>query len=587
VTTAAFYGRKSNDESDKAAEAKSIEVQRDLAEKFATARGWTLGPVFEDDGITGATYDRPGLQALLAALTSKPAPFTKLIVVEQSRIGRGDAIDTLFVVRQIERAGVEIWESRGARRISLQDDASEILTYLSGWKDKSERTKTVARVKDAAAKRFASGLVVSGGCPYGYRKTERVLGSKAGMTLLIDEAKAVVVRRIFDLAAQGMGLIRIARQMKSENTPAPTSRGWSLSGVREILHREIYVGAVVYGKQVRTGPEARERVSDPSKWTRRTDESLRIISDELWTAAHARIQASAATFLRNTKGRMLGQAERTKGLYLLSNLLVCGATTPEGASRAHGGTLCGEPLIATQRGRNLRRGYVCRGHLSKGAAYCVNATSVPMDEIHAVVVKALRETFSVESFEAHLKKTAEDDAARESRQAERGALLARLPVIATEEQRVADAIAGGAEVPVLVAKLKALQTEREIAEARVSELEGIERDLKADGETVERLRVTWGSWSGALEADPVYARQILRKVLPVPVVVRPRGTRGDRSWDFVGVGAFDGVLSGAVARGETLVSTRAGMDRTQAQTPPRAYTTVASPFEIQFSGQVA
>jgi hypothetical protein len=41
-----------------------------------------------------------------------------------------------------------------------------LLAYVSSWRDKSERTKTIARVKDNAAKRFASGLVVSG-CPYG------------------------------------------------------------------------------------------------------------------------------------------------------------------------------------------------------------------------------------------------------------------------------------------------------------------------------------------------------------------------------------------------------------------------------------
>src|SRR2546426_41546 len=137
----------------------SATVQGDLVTQFASARGWTIDPahVFVDDGVTGATYERPGLQALIAALAKKP--FTKLVIVEQSRIGRGDAIDTLFVIRKIERAGVEIWESRNGQRISLQDDASELLAFMSGWRDKSERTKTIGRVKDAAVKRFASGLV--------------------------------------------------------------------------------------------------------------------------------------------------------------------------------------------------------------------------------------------------------------------------------------------------------------------------------------------------------------------------------------------------------------------------------------------
>jgi hypothetical protein len=81
---------------------------------------------------------------------------------------------------------------------------------------------------------------------------------------------------------------------------------------------------------------------------------------------------------------------------------------------------------------------------------------------------------------------------------------------------------------VLLNAIKTRQAEREQAEARVAEIEGTKRDLHADGEAVERLRATWQSWSGALEADLVMARQILRKVLAVPVGVRPCGGRVDR-----------------------------------------------------------
>ena len=92
-----------------------------------------------------------------------------------------------------------------------------------GWRDKSERKKTITRVRDAAAKRFASGLLVSG-CPYGFIKTPREAGSKAALKLVIDEAQAAVVRRVFDLAAKGQGLIRIARQLNHESIVGPRDR---------------------------------------------------------------------------------------------------------------------------------------------------------------------------------------------------------------------------------------------------------------------------------------------------------------------------------------------------------------------------
>jgi hypothetical protein len=335
-----------------------------------------------------------------------------------------------------------------------------LLAYVSSWRDKSERTKTIARVKDNAAKRFASGLVVSG-CPYGYKKTERAVGSKAALRLIVDEAQAGIIRRIFDLAAKGQGLIRIARQLNRENIIGPRGRRWSVSGVRELLHREMYVGTLVYGKQVRTGPGTRVRVIDPTKWCRRTDESLRIVPSELWEAAHARIKATAARLLRNRDGQLLAQVEAIKGRgqYLLSGFLVCGArkigtqAVPGFPGIVLHGDICGEPMVATKRGRGATSVYVCRGW-REGRDSCEGRAGVPMAEMDGAVISSLRRTFSTESFEAHLRQVADDVEAREQRRAEREHLLAEIPKLAAAEVRLAKAIARTDEADALVAELK-------------------------------------------------------------------------------------------------------------------------------------
>src|SRR4029450_2489288 len=221
TTVAAVYIRKSNDQQDRTEDVKSVATQRDLVAAFAGSRAWTIDEkyTFSDDGITGALFaERPGLQALMAATRATPVPFAKLIVVEQSRLGR-DQIDTMVLIRDIEEAGIEIWSTRDGRRITLSDDTSKLLASLEGWRDESERKKTATRVRDAAKTRFERGYVV-GGRVYGY-KNERLPGVKGAARLAVNEEQAEVVRRIFRLAAGGLGLARIAQQLNAEGIAGP------------------------------------------------------------------------------------------------------------------------------------------------------------------------------------------------------------------------------------------------------------------------------------------------------------------------------------------------------------------------------
>jgi hypothetical protein len=109
------------------------------------------------------------------------------------------------------------------------------------------------------------------------------------------------------------------------------------------------------------------------------------------------------------------------------------------------------------------------------------------------------------------------------------------------------------------------KAKREAAEHRLSELEAIERDMRADRAEIEALLETWKGWANVLaqvedapggsipaEAQAV-ARQILKKVLAGPIKVTP-SAEVPGSWTFHGYSRFDdGVLRGAVARGEAVV----------------------------------
>jgi hypothetical protein len=237
----------------------------------------------------------------------------------------------------------------------------------------------------------------------------------------------------------------VSAQLNAEGVPAPERLGpkgiakcqrdglpipqptWCPSGVREVLTRELYKGIVVEGRvkrgKGRGGRAIRIRVPE-SEWKRRPDETLLVVSDDQWNAAHAQMAATSAKYLRQGN-RLVGKAESLNGRYLLSaGLIICGATAPDG-------TICGATLHAVRRGRNPILLYVCQAHRERGASVCGNVTGVPAHELHVAVIASLRETFSAETFEAHLKKSAEDESARASRAAERAIILDRLPILAS------------------------------------------------------------------------------------------------------------------------------------------------------------
>jgi hypothetical protein len=219
----------------------------------------------------------------------------------------------------------------------------------------------------------------------------------------------------------------------------------------------------------------------------------------------------------------VGKAESLNGRYLLSaGLVVCGATTPDG-------TICYATLHAVRRGRNPILSYVCQAHRERGASVCGNSTGVPAHELHAAVIASLRQTFNAETFEAHLKQSAEDETARASRAAERASILDRLPVLASQEERLADAVAtGDGSVDALVAALKARQQERQDGVPAGSSLRRSVAPATVTGSAATRAV---GLLAGCARRGPMLARQVMKKT-------RDRSTSGP-------LGAVSGRTSGS------------------------------------------
>jgi site-specific DNA recombinase len=121
----------------------------------------------------------------------------------------------------------------------------------------------------------------------------------------VNQAEAAIVKRIFEMTRDGLGLAKIRGVLNREGVRGPRG-AWAVSGVREVLHRSDYKG-LIYTNRIQRGrdEEGNEvRIEQPQEqWIARQDESLRIVSDQLWDAAHARVATRKKAYLR--RGHLL------------------------------------------------------------------------------------------------------------------------------------------------------------------------------------------------------------------------------------------------------------------------------------------
>ena len=291
----ALYERLSRDD-EQQGESNSIVNQKKYLEDFAKARGFRNIRHFTDDGYTGTNFNRPGFNALLEEINA--GNVAVVIIKDMSRIGRN--------YLQVGFYTEIMFPEKGVRFIAVnnnidsdnptENEFTPFLNIMNEWyaKDTSKKIRAVFR------NRMESGLRCSGAIPYGYCRRP---GDK--QQLYVDEEAAVVIRRIFRMAAGGMGISRIAETLTAEKVLIPAAHQekaegtesrhhnyydpycWNNSTVIGIIERQEYLGHTVLGKTVSENFKTKKRrKASPDELLIFPDTHEPIIDQETWDLAN-------------------------------------------------------------------------------------------------------------------------------------------------------------------------------------------------------------------------------------------------------------------------------------------------------------
>ena len=267
----ALYCRLSQEDAQEG-ESNSITNQRLILKKYAEDNGFFNCELFVDDGYSGSNFNRPAFKRMMQDIEN--GKVSTVIVKDQSRLGReylqtGMLMEITFPQYDVRFIAV----NDGVDSAYGANDFSGIKNYFNDLyaRDTSKKIRAVQRAKGERGERVGTTI------PYGYMKDP-----DNPKQWIPDPVTAPVVKRIFEMSAEGKGTRKICRALEADQIYSPgvylfkkngSHSGnpdlerpyhWAEATVRVILGNQAYVGDTVNFKTYTKSNKLKKRIfNDP------------------------------------------------------------------------------------------------------------------------------------------------------------------------------------------------------------------------------------------------------------------------------------------------------------------------------------
>ena len=271
----AIYCRLSRDD-EQAGESNSIVNQKAILKKYAKEQGFRNIQFFVDDGFSGANFNRPEWQRMIAIVEADQIGV--LLAKDMSRIGRnylevGFYTEILFPKHNVRFIAINSGVDSANQ---MDNDFTPFLNIINEFYVKDSSKKVKASMKQKGE----SGEYLTTNPPYGYMKGP----DNPKRHWVIDDEAAAVVRQIFAWCMEGFGPSQIAKKLKEakvdcptvhwakmgRNAPAKTPDGpydWAPRTISGILEKQEYLGHMVNFRTRRQSYKSNKKIENPqSEW---------------------------------------------------------------------------------------------------------------------------------------------------------------------------------------------------------------------------------------------------------------------------------------------------------------------------------
>jgi DNA invertase Pin-like site-specific DNA recombinase len=316
--TAAIYVRLSREDGVDG-DSNSIQTQKKLLTAAAKKMGYTNLLTYCDDGITGVATNRKDFQKMLADLEKGKA--SALFIKDLSRLYRNRT--------EADRLVEDFFPEHQIRLVSIGDgidtaEGDDEFIFLRNWANEQY-------AKDISKKRRLSNTVRGNSGeplslpPFGYIKDP-----DNPKRWIVDEDAADIVRRIYGMSLDGMGIEQIATALQGDGIMTPThywiSKGvnrpglkackepdkWNHSTVAKILSLQEYCGDVINFKTYSKSFKHKQRIAN-------SEENMAIFRD----VHKAIIDRATWEKVQQKRGKVRKRKQQDGEHNMFSGLLVC------------------------------------------------------------------------------------------------------------------------------------------------------------------------------------------------------------------------------------------------------------------------